>query len=48
MKKRLTYHLCDNREGAEAFCKKHGIRNATVLPHTLKDGWSGFIVWYKG
>ena len=48
MKKKLTYHLCDDRKEAEAFCKKYRIRNATILPHSFNGGWNGFIVWYKG
>ena len=47
MKKQLTFHLCDNREDAEEFCRKYHVKNATILPHSLDDGWRGFIVWYK-
>lgn len=48
MRKQLTYQLCDSREEAENYCKKNKIRSATILPHSLEDGWSGFIVWHKG
>lgn len=47
-KKRLTFELCDTREQAEKFCKDYKIKNASILPHSLPDGWNGFVIWYRG